>query len=276
MGPSNVLEVTDRDGWRKEFPLQKPLLHVGSDAKNDIVLEARRGGGVAPRHLQLIAIPGSAAGYRAINLSDRDVATGESGNRLFLPRSAMDIADGDCLRLGDFTLVFRLSAAGAAVPMPVARAAPVPTPVGIVSEQASTQPVAAREPEAAGVETSSTHIGLKLSLPQVAVEPEQPLEGMITVRNLGNEPGVQFRLEVEGLDPDWYEIGPGPILFPNVEKGVYFRLRHPQGPGLAAGRHQIQIHASAPDAYPGERVSVSREIDIQPYYRHTLALAAVD
>jgi hypothetical protein len=276
MTPGNILEVTDRDGWRKEFPLQKLLLHVGSDARNDIVLEARRGGGVAPRHLQLIAIPGNASGFRAINLSDREVTVGESGNRSFLPRSAMDIADGDCLRLGDFVLVFRLSAAGAAAPAPAVRAAPAPMQRGIASEQAATLPAAAREPKAAGVEKSSTHIGLKLSLPQVAVEPEQPLEGMITVRNLGNEPGVQFRLEVEGLEADWYEIGPGPILFPNVEKGVYLRLRHPRGPVLAAGRHQIQIHASAPDAYPGERVSVSREIEILPYYRHTLALVAVD
>jgi hypothetical protein len=274
MGPSNILEVTDRDGWRKEFPLQKPLLHIGSDAKNDIVLEGRRGGGAAPRHLQLIALPGSAAGYRVINLSDREVAIGESGDRFCLPRSAMDIADGDCLHLGDFTLVFRLSTAGAAAPVPTTRAAPTPT--GLGSKKAATKPAAATEPEAIGVEKSSTHIGLKLSLPQMAVEPEQPLEGMITVRNLGSEPGVQFRLEVEGLDPDWYEIGPGPILFPNVEKGVYFRLHHPRGPGLEAGRHQIQIRTTAPDAYPGEEVSVSREIEILPFYRHTLALVAVD
>ncbi len=279
MGSGRNVEITDRDGWRKEFALEKPLVHIGSDAKNDIVLEARHGGGVAPRHLQLVAVAGSAApGFRAINLSDRDIAVGESRARSFLPRSAMDIADGDCLHLGDFTLVFHLArAATGAVPPPSAeRVAPAAAAAGPGRGRPAAPPAAASERPVAGEEKASAHIGLRLSLPQAAVEPGQPLEGMIIVRNLGDEPGVQFRLEIEGLDPDWYEVGPGPILFPNVEKGVYLRLRHPQGPALAAGRHRFQVHASAPDAYPGEKVSVSREIEILPFYRHTLALAAVD
>jgi hypothetical protein len=272
MAPNNRVEITDRDGWRKEFPLEKSLLHIGSDARNDIVLETRRGGGVAPRHLQLITMPGG-PGFRAINLSDRDIAVGEMGGRSFAPRSALDVADGDHLRLGDFTLVFRLGAPAAAPP------ASTPAPAAQVlpaSREPVARPTAIPDLEIAGAENTSPHIGLKLSLPRATVEPDQPLDGMITVRNLGDEPGVQFRLEVEGLDPEYYEIGPGPILFPNVEKGVYLRLRHPQGPGLAAGRHRLRIHASAPEAYAGEQVSVSREVEIVPYYRHTLALVAVE
>ena len=276
MAPNNRVEITDRDGWRKEFPLEKSLLHIGSDARNDIVLETRRGGGVAPRHLQLIAIPGG-AGFRAINLSDRDIAVGDAVGRSFSPRSALDIADGDHLRLGDFHLVFHLGAsAGVSQAAAPPTAAPAPLVREVASREPATRPVAIPGLEIVGAENVSSHIGLKLSLPQATVEPDQPLDGMITVRNLGDEPGVQFRLEVEGLDPDYYEVGPGPILFPNVEKGVYLRLRHPQGPGLAAGRHRLRIHASAPDAYPGEQVSVSSEVEIVPYYNHTLVLATVD
>lgn len=282
MAPSNRVEITDRDGWRKIFPLEKPLLHIGSDARNDIVLETRRGGDVAPRHLQLIAVPGGTAGsggapaYRAINLSDRDIAIGEARGRSLPPRAATEIADGETLRLGDFVLVFRLdTGTGVSRPSVVAPtlaagsrppAAVPPAPVGPAGGGAG----------AVGVAETSSHIGLSLSLPQAMVYPDRPLDGIITVRNMGQESGVQFRLELEGLDPDCYEIGPGPILFPNVEKGVYLQLRHPRGPSLAAGRHTIQIHVSAPDAYPGERVSVSHEIEIVPYYHHTLSLATVD
>jgi hypothetical protein len=113
---------------------------------------------------------------------------------------------------------------------------------------------------------------LRLSLPQPTVDPESPLEGTITVHNLGNEPGVQFRLELEGLERDWYEMGPGPILFPNVEKGVSLRIHHPRGPGILAGKREITVRCTAPEAYPGEDVTVSQVLEILPFYHHELHL----
>jgi hypothetical protein len=264
MDAQNQVEITDKDGWRKAFPLQKPLIHIGSDSRNDIVLEASRGAGVAARHLQLIAVPGS-RGYRAINLGDRDVSLGDSGSRFLLPRSAVDISDGEQLRLGEFSLVFRIGEVGPE------------RSVGVTGHEAVSRSVVG-EAAVAGPrrEKSSASIGLRLSLPQVALEPGSPLEGMIAVRNLGNEPGVQFRLEVEGLEPDCYEVGPGPILFPNVEKGVPLRLYHPRRSSLLAGRYQIQIRATAPEAYPEESVVISQEIQVLPFYSHVLRLVAID
>ncbi|MBN1656883.1 MAG: hypothetical protein JXA93_00705 [Anaerolineae bacterium] len=299
------VEVTDREGWRKEFPLERPLLYIGSDPMSDVVLDAQHGGGVAPRHLQLIALPAAPGGsregaglgspwggYRAINLSDRDVFIGEAGGRTLPPRAAIEIVDGDMMRVGDFALVFYAGASepgSARVPTRLAapageqaareRREPVPVPMVQMATRdrsaASVAPMAA-EGGLVSVEKHSAHMGLRLSLPRARVEPEFPLEGAILLRNLGEEQGVQFRVEVKGLHPDLYQVGPGPILFPNVEKGVYLRLQHPCGPGVAAGQHQIQIRASAPDAYPGEEVCVTHEIEIVPYYHHTLTLTVVD
>ena len=98
--------------------------------------------------------------------------------------------------------------------------------------------------------------------------PDHPLTGSITVKNLGNQTGVQFKLEVDGLDPKYYEIGPAPILFPNVEREIYFHLRHPRSPELPAGDYRITIRATAPEAYPGEAAMVSQMIRILPYYSH--------
>lgn len=268
MSGGNRIEITDKDGWYKVFPLEKPLLYIGSDAGNDIVLEALRGGGVAPRHLQLIVVPGAAPAYRAINLANRDIPLGDEGNRSLAPRSALDITDGESLRLGEFALSFRLSEAGAQVAARrAAREAISPAPGG---ERIP------RTPGGPAGERASACIGLRLSLSRAVVDPESPLEGIVTVRNLGNEPGVQFRLEVEGLERDYYEIGPGPILFPNVEKGVALRVHHPRGPGILAGNREITIRATAPEAYPGESVTVSQVLQILPFYSHAVRLVTTD
>jgi hypothetical protein len=107
------------------------------------------------------------------------------------------------------------------------------------------------------------------------LHPEKPLQGIVTVHNRGNMPGVQFRLEIEGLEADAYEIGPGPVLFPNVEKGVALTVHHPHRPEPRAGTHSIQIQATAPEAYPGERASIHQELEILPYYSHTVRMVKV-
>jgi hypothetical protein len=257
MDPYDSIEVTDRDGWRKEFPLQKKLVHIGSAPGNDIVLEAWRGANVSPRHLQLILIPGDGQGYRAINLGDTDILVDDSGDQKISPRSAMGIADGECLRVGEFTLVFHFGE----------------------HHQRILSDAVGREVASAGVddeEDTSVIIKVGLSLPQSPLDPENPIEGAITIRNQGNKPGVQFKLEVEGLSPDSYEVGPGPILFPNAEKKVPLRLYHSKGPQPPAGDHRIRIRVTAPEAYPGESASVSRVVRVLPFYDHTLRLVMLD
>ena len=108
MGNSNLIEVVDRDGWRKEFPLHKRIVYIGSDAHNDIVLEASRGSGVIARHLQLIGM--NTGGYRLVNLGSSEIEIEESSP---LPSHAMtEVLDGLRLQVGQFRLVFRLSGSG--------------------------------------------------------------------------------------------------------------------------------------------------------------------
>ena len=233
MNSGSMIEVTDRDGWTKGFPLEKDIVHIGSDQRNDIVLERARGNGVAPRHLQLILL--ASQGYRLVNLADTDVLLGELGEVRLAPRSFAVVADGQRVRVGDFTLVLQ----------------------GLAPRQEA---------------SASDAIGLRLALPQTHLAPDQPLEGMVIVRNQGDKTGAQFKLEVEGLDPKWYEVGPGPILFPNAEKAVPLRLHHPKGPRPPAGEHQFSIRAAAPAAYPGQSAVVSQVIEIAPYFQHSMRL----
>ncbi|MBN1140145.1 MAG: hypothetical protein JXM73_26480 [Anaerolineae bacterium] len=262
MNPSKV-GITDRDGWYKEFELGKNLIYIGSDPSNDIALPVSRGAGIAPRHLQLVRAQGDRQQYHVVNLGDTDVALGQSGDRILAPRSAADIAPGDRLQLGEFALVFFAGTSEASW-----------EPVAVTSNRGPERGMALYQPAAAQEQYPSTVIGLKLLLPHTTLDPIRPLTGAITLRNLGNKPGVQFKLEVEGLEPDCYDIGPGPILFPNAEKEVPLRLHHPRRPQLPAGEHRIAIHASAPEAYPGEIATVSQTLRFLPYYHHTLRLVA--
>jgi hypothetical protein len=245
-----MITVVDKAGWRKECPVQKNIVFIGSSNTNDIVLEQQHGAGIMATHLQVICLPPQ--GYRLINLSDQDIFLGASGERTLPSRASLDIGDGQQLKLGDFTLTFHSGFSGSG------------GPVGAAGDIESLQQLES--------ETSSDFIGLGVILPQTTLSPDQPIDGAIRVRNQGDKPKVQFVLDVEGLEPDMYTLSPGPILFPNAEKVLPFRIYHPQAAKIAAGAHQIKIHATAPEAYPRERATALVTINILPFYKHKLRL----
>ncbi len=227
----NRIEVIDREGWHKEYPLTKAILHIGSDSRNDIVLEGGRSGGIDPRHAQLIAPPGG-HGYRLVNLGQNPILLAGEG-RILPPRAAVDLHDGDTIRIGEHTFRFFASQ---------------------------------------GV---SNAIGLSFRLADTQLTVDAVLDGLITIQNLGNTPGVQFKLSLEGLSPAWYELGPGPILFPRAQKDVPIRFHHAQEWSVPAGPRTVVVRATAAAAYPGESASMSRVIQISPFYRHDLRLISV-
>jgi hypothetical protein len=239
MSDANVVEVVDRAGWRKAFPLQKAIIYIGSDGRNDVVLESTRGAGVSPRHLQLIAVPD--AGYRLINMGDADIHLGAQTEIAVAPRAFVEIGNGDQVQVGDFKLTFRGDDQGGA---------------------------------GSPRESSANGIGLSLSLSDTQLSLERPLDGVVTVRNLGEKTGVQFKLEADGLDPACVEIGPGPLLFPNAEKEVPFRLHHPRAAKPPAGEYRFRIRATAPNAYPGQSASASQVIYILPYHSHKVRITS--
>ncbi len=255
METGNHIEVTDKDGWRKDFLCQKRLVYIGSDPRNDIILSPLRGVGVAPRHLQLIIPIGTGAPCSIVNLSQAAIPIGAAGDRQLEASSAMEIVDGAMLCLGDFTLVIHLQSL----------AAPSAT------ENAPHESVSR-----AVVGPTSASIGLRISLPQQTLNTDAPIEGVMVVSNLGNKPGVQFNLALDGLPPECCEISSAPILFPGAEKGVTFRIFHPRQSGYQAGPHTLCFTATAEEAYPGEGVTVSREIRIAPYFNHSLRLLSID
>ncbi len=248
MGLSIV--VTDRDGWRKEYPLTKSIVHVGCAANNEIVLDGTRGSGVAPRHVQVIA---TGQGARIVNIGNTPILVGAAARNPAQPLAVIDIPSGEVVRIGDFTLTIRIdggSALGPTVRLDAVAAVPA---IG-------------------GPMIGSQVIGLRASFPKNQLWPDKPLDGNVLVRNLGDRSGAQFKVEIEGLDPDCYEIGPGPVLFPGAEKPVTVRLLHSKRPTPPAGEFRFEIHAVAPAAYPEACAIITQVIYIMPYYRYRVHL----
>jgi hypothetical protein len=241
MNPHSKIEVVDKDGWRKTYPLEKSITYIGSQVTNDIVLESGRGMQVDPLHAQLIAVNGN-SGYQLVNLATTDILLGSTGDQTLPPRSVLRLNDEMIFRLGDFTLVFR-------------------------SEGTLTGGSTSRG--------ASQNIGLNLSLPQPRLAPNQSLEGIVTVQNRGQQPGAQFELDLEGMDPECYDIEPGPLLSSGAEKDVFFRLHH-RGAKPLAGTLTITIRAKASRAYPAEEAVISKDIEVLPFYRHSLRLISPD
>jgi hypothetical protein len=263
------VEVFDRSNWRQVITLRKALVQVGSDPRNDVVLDPARGNGALPRHLQLLLAPGRAA-PRLVNLGSAVTVAGAQGERDVAPNTVMDLAAGDRVRVGEFTLLIgRL--AGAAVNGGPAMAVPAASPPAgaALAPGPAAIPVVARP---AGI----ANLAVELKLPDTTLTTGRPLEGTLVVKNLGALAGVQLRIAVEGLPAECYEIGPAPILFPNAQKEVFFRLRHPSGPGLPAGRQRFRVAVTAPDSYPGETAAVLQALTVQSFHRHEVRLTPVE
>jgi hypothetical protein len=250
MAVQGTIRVTDRDGWQHEFALDKALLYIGSAPGNDIVLPVDRGTGVAARQLQLVALGDEDPRYRVVNLGPAEVRL-TAGDAL-APRGVGILTDGDGLQLGDFSLAFHL---GEGLDMPA---------------QGATAGVQRRATASSTGSRASGDIGLSFDLPQTVLEAGHAVEGAITVRNAGDKPGVQFRIDLLGLPAGCYDMGPGPILFPGAGKLVPLRIHHPRGPVPPAGDYRVVVRVSAPEAYPGQRAEAAATIHVAPYYRHAL------
>ena len=309
------VEITDKDGWHKEYVLQKVINHVGVDARNDIVLDSTHGVGVSTRHLQIIA---SGDTCRVVNVGSADITiatgfdpatTAPTQIRPLPQLSSTDVLYGAWMKIGDFTIRMRLVdqvgyiapaiparapeqvavstvAAAAVAASPAAAAQPVTT--AFVPPQRSTPPAStfstapvatsvAAATQAAGPDVPiGDSIGLRLKLDQTLLGLDAPLEGSVVVRNAGTRPGAQFKLEVIGLDPECYEIGTGPILFPNAEREVAFRFMHSKKITPKSGDLRVIIRATSPDAYPGQVAVSVATIQVAPFYVHELKLTATD
>jgi hypothetical protein len=240
MAQEHRIEVINKLGWRKEFVLEKSIIQIGRDERNDIVLDDGLSNDVSARHAQLLPSSASRNGMRLINLSSSTITvykgetSNESNGTTLEPRSSTEIVSGDRAKLGSFTLVFNSG------------------------------------------DSRSEVVRLAVDIPDANLNLNSPLRGTLKIHHVGDKAAVQFKIEIRGLESQFVEIGPGPVLFPNAEKQVEFRLMHPHRPKPPAGAHSITFVVTAPDAYPGEEATISHTIQVAPYFQHRMRVVVMD
>ncbi len=234
-----TIQVVDRKGWSKSFPLEKALTMIGSAPFNDIVLSEANGSGVAAVHLQLISIQTAKRGFRLINLVNEPLLLTLSNARGSLElqaKGSRELEDGDVVQLGDFKITFYLQ-----------------TESGL------------------SIEKSSENIGVKLEMHGVTLRQGSKLTGLMTLKNFGTDKRSQFEIDLEGLPADCYQVDPAPLLYPGGEEKLQIRFFH-LGKRPNAGETPIQIHVTAVDAYPKEKVILPVVLDIEPVYQYSISV----
>ncbi len=264
------VEISDREGWVKRQALDRLLIHIGSDPRNDIVLHPSRGGGVVARHAQIIAPIGQHT-LRVVNLSPADLKLEGATSVVIPPRGAQAVRVGDCLCIGDFRLRFIPAPAtlnGELAPLGSSGTVEVTAPLATVVEAQPALQVTSQVEQTAPPRPSPpppSAIEAELHFNSDNLQVHAPLDGRLTVRNRGDKAGVQFHIEVSGVPEEVYQIGAAPVLFPNAEKTILIRLTHPRSSALLYGAHTLTVRVSAPEAYPDQEVLLKHTLYVQPY-----------
>lgn len=237
MTQESRIDVINQEGWRKEFTLRRSILYVGSQPGVDIFLPHPE---IAPRHLQFVPSSINRLGYRLINLSGVDVLVRPRANGgLNAPRVAPPRSSLEIADGDSIDLAgYSLVFQGGAQ---------------------TSQVIQAR------VETISTR-----------VDTDQPLEGAVIIKNAGDKAGVQFLVEIQGWDPKFLQIEPGPVLFPDVEKRCGFRLLHSRQALPVAGEQTVTFIVTAPADYPGESAVMAQVVTVAPFFAHKIRVIAID
>ncbi len=292
--------ITDRQGWTRDYSINKSIAHIGSDTHNEIVLDANRGSGVAARHVQVLNPPNGSGSARLINLSDMDIPLGDSGLDVLAPRCIKELTPGLMFRLGEFTIQVDSishgephSAISAASATSTQSFAILQTEgVAMSASQINSNGRSSKNGYANGngnghingsgqkngkiqsgvIAVPAGRIGVQLALLSSDLSVDRCIEGTVLLRNNGDRTGVQFKIDIQGLPRDCYELEPGPVLFPGAGKELALRIFHPRTAALSAGNHMLTVRAAAPEAYPGEMGAAAQVVRVLPYYAHTIRL----
>lgn len=224
------VKVSNKAGWTKVFTLEKSILMIGGDSSNDIILPDQDGQSSVPVFMQLICQGGSYNAIRAINLRNTAIPRFNLNTLLsnpILPMQTIELNEGDQLSMGGYTLVFSLAGQGFRFFQ------------------------------------RSEDLGAEVILPGLDLEANSILRGQITLTNFSRQIHTQFDLSIQGLPPQAYQIDPIPLLHAGGTETLALYFFH-LGQEPPAGPCPVQIRVAAPEAFPGQSVQISFDLNVAP------------
>ena len=223
--------ITEVNGWSKTLEVKKAITRIGNAPSADVQIPSNS---IAPLHLQILSNPELPTGCRVVNLASQLEIIHNGNNVPLEPYSTQDVNDGDEIRLGEYRLAFK-----------------VPFSTAFIRTCKS--------------------IEATLNLTDTTLQPHLVLDGILTVKNVGEQDACQFQVSLSGLPKDCFHIDPIPLLYPGAQEDVRVRFFHlityPQ-----AGRRDLLITINAPDDYPGEELVIRQSLFIAPVFKQTMEL----
>jgi len=223
--------ITEVNGWSKTLEVKKAITRIGNAPSVDVQIPSNS---IAPLHLQILSNPELPTGCRVVNLASQ-LEIIHNGNVSPLESySTQDINDGDEIRLGEYRLTFQV-------------------------------------PFSTAFMRTCKSIEATLNLTDTTLQPHLPLDGILTVKNEGDQDACQFQVSLSGLPEDCFHIDPIPLLYPGAQEDVRVRFFH-QITYPQAGRHDLLITINAPDDYPGEELVIRQSLFVAPVFKQAMEL----
>lgn len=223
--------ITEVNGWSKTLEVKKAITRIGNAPSVDVQIPSNS---IAPLHLQILSNPELPTGCRVVNLSSQLEFIHHGNLTPLEPYSTQDINDGDEIRLGEYRLTFQV-------------------------------------PFSTAFLRTCKSIEATLNLTDTTLQPHLALDGVLTVKNVGEQDACQFQVSLSGLPEDCFHIDPIPLLYPGAQEDVHVRFFH-QITYPQAGRRDLLITINAPDDYPGEELVIRQSLFIAPVFKQALEL----
>ncbi len=225
------IRIINENDWEKAYYYDKDIIRVGSQLGCDIQL---KGQNIQPIHLQLIVTNGAENGAVVRAFADGVTLTRGAQVQNMVRTEAYDLIEGDTITLENYRIIIEFGN------------------------------------EHTRVRTSRS-IAAELMLYKTELEPDLPLSGLITLKNIGTEHACQFHIEIHGVPKDCVRTQPMPYLYPGGEGTTGFVITH-LGTRPEPGFHTLSISLTAPDDYFGETLEFNQNIYVAPVFNNVISL----
>ena len=226
-----IIRVINKSDWEKNYNFDKSIVRVGSQTSCDIALEGKD---IQPLHLQITQVNGTDKSYVMRVFSENVTITRGGQVITAMKLSPYDMVDGDKVSFGSYRMIISL------------------------------------EDEKSRVRTS-LHMQAEMFMAKRDLSPDSPLNGTVTLRNLGTEKPCQFNIRITGIPNECLQTGPMPYIYPGGSSSVGFMISHLETTP-PPGFHTVSIRLSAPSEYFGEVLEFNQDIYVTPVFRNEFIL----
>jgi serine/threonine protein kinase len=239
----------------RAFHLEKEKVLIGRSSDNDIALSAE---GVSRVHARIERNPGPHGGWRVVDMGSTNGSFLD--NTKLLPDIPEPWQPTQTLRIGAYFLRLQPTQTAPVTALGVGPTAATP------SYQATRRGRTVVGIGATQVHSSSGQLSVTITPTNVDVAPGGRADVQVQLLNQGMTVD-HFRLEVEGLPPDWVTLHQKSIqLMPGSEGFMTLTIHPPQASDAPAGAHpyRLLVHSAT---NPNESASIAGQVIIKGFER---------